>query len=370
MKRKILLVIGTRPEAVKMAPLVHALQREPWADCRVLVTAQHRALLDPMLDFFGITAHLDLDLMRPGQSLADLSARAIAALDPVLAAEQPDLVVAQGDTTTVLAAALCAFWRRVPFAHLEAGLRSHDLAQPFPEEANRILADRLAALHFAPSETARQNLRREGLPDSGIHVVGNTVVDALLWAAPRVNAAEFTPPPGRHLVLVTAHRRESFGAPLARICDALGQLADRSDVHLLFPLHPNPEVQAVVRHRLGGRPHCQLAAPLSYPQMLAAMQASRFILTDSGGVQEEAPSLRRPVLVMRERTERPELLASGHARLVGTTTAAIVAAAAHLLSSDEACRAMTAAPNPYGTGQTAEAVTQVLRERWVGDRAS
>ena len=321
---RVLVVVGTRPEAVKLAPVVQALQRQPWAQPRVLATAQHRQLLDQIHAFFGIRPDRDLDLMRPDQTLADLTARMIAALDPVLVDENPALVLAQGDTTTVMVAALCCFYRRIPFGHVEAGLRTGDMQNPFPEEMNRVLVSRMAALHFAPTEGARQNLLREGVAPGSVHATGNSVIDALLWAAQRVDPSAFAPPAGRKLILVTAHRRENFGEPLAQVCAALRELADRPDVQLLYPVHPNPNVRDVVRRALGGHPAIRLVDPLDYPAMVAAMRACTLILTDSGGVQEEAPSLGKPVLVTRRDTERPEAVEAGTAKLVGTDVRGII----------------------------------------------
>jgi UDP-N-acetylglucosamine 2-epimerase (non-hydrolysing) len=360
-KPRILVVVGTRPEAVKMAPVVHALRAAPALSSRVLATAQHRELLDQIHAFFGIAPERDLDLMRPGQSLAELTSRMLAALDPVLADEAPDLVLAQGDTTTVLCTALASRYRRIPFGHVEAGLRTGDLDNPFPEEMNRVLVGRLAALHFAPTAAAAANLRREGVPDAAVATTGNTVIDALLWAAPRVDAAMFAPPPGKRLVLVTAHRRENFGAPLERIAMALRQLADRPDVHVLFPVHPNPNVRDVVHAVLGRHPAIRLCDPLDYPAMVAAMRACTLILTDSGGVQEEAPSLGKPVLVLRTTTERPEGIAAGAAKLVGTDRDAIVAAASALLDDEHAYRAMATVQNPYGDGRAAARIVDAIR---------
>lgn len=363
MKRRILVVVGTRPEAVKLAPVVHALREQPWAELRVLATAQHRELLDQTLAFFGIVPDLDLDIMRPGQGLADLTSRLIAALDPVLADERPDLVVAQGDTTTVLAAALCAFYQHVMFAHVEAGLRTGDKWQPFPEEANRELTSRLADLHFAPTAIARDNLLREGIDATAVHLVGNTAVDALLWTAARVDPSPFLPAAGRRLLLVTAHRRESFGAPLEQLCAALLQLARRPDVEVIFPVHPNPAVRSLVDRRLSGHASIRLCDPLDYPEMVAAMQASSLILTDSGGVQEEAPSLGKPVLVLREKTERPEGVAVGAALLVGLDRTRIVTATERLLDDAKAYAAMATVQNPYGDGTSAHAIAAVLRQQ-------
>lgn len=363
MKRRILVVIGTRPEAVKLAPVVHALRQQPWAECRVLATAQHRQMLDQILGFFEVVPDRDLDLMRPDQSLADLTARMIAAMDPVLQDEHPDFVLAQGDTTTVMVAALCSFYRRIPFGHVEAGLRTGDKWQPFPEEGNRAIVGRLADLHFAPTEHSRQNLLRENVAPASVHVVGNNVIDALLWARDRVDPAAFRPPAGKRLVLVTAHRRENFGAPFESICRGLRAIANRSDVQLLYPVHPNPNVRAVVDRSLAGHPNIRLCDPLDYPDMVAAMQACTLILTDSGGVQEEAPSLGKPVLVLRHETERPEGVAAGAARLVGPDCDRIVAVATELLDDPAAYRAMATVGNPYGDGRSSRAIVRILGER-------
>jgi UDP-N-acetylglucosamine 2-epimerase (non-hydrolysing) len=358
-RKRILVAIGTRPEAVKLAPVVHALRRQPWAEVRVLATAQHRQMLDQVHGFFGITPDRDLDLMRPDQSLADLTARMLAALDPALAAESPDLVLAQGDTTTVMVTALACFYRQIPFGHVEAGLRTGDVHNPFPEEMNRVLVGRMANLHFAPTEGAACNLRREGIRADRVHVTGNTVIDALLWAADRVDTVPFTPPAGKRLILVTAHRRENFGAPFESICAALRTLADCGDVRLLYPVHPNPNVRDVAHRMLGDHAAIDLVAPLDYPAMVAAMRACHLILTDSGGVQEEAPSLGKPVLVLRTTTERPEGVAAGAAKLIGTDRGAIVAAANELLDDEAAYAAMAGVANPYGDGHAAERIAEL-----------
>jgi UDP-N-acetylglucosamine 2-epimerase (non-hydrolysing) len=360
-RRRILCVVGTRPEAVKMAPVVHALRAEPWAEVRVLATAQHRQMLDQILAFFEIAPDRDLDLMRPNQELADLTARMISALDPVLAEEHPDLVLAQGDTTTVMVTALCCFYRRLRFGHVEAGLRTRDKWLPFPEEMNRAIVGRLADLHFSPTEGSRQNLLREAVPDGAVHVTGNTVIDALLWTAARVPAEKFRPEGGRRLVLVTAHRRENFGAPFQQVCAALRQLADRGDVEVLYPVHPNPNVRDVAYALLGGHPRVRLTEPLDYPDMVAAMQACTLILTDSGGVQEEAPSLGKPVLVLRRETERPEGVAAGASLLVGPDRERIVAAATRLLDDQAAWQAMANVVNPYGDGMAGQRIAGIVQ---------
>lgn len=360
-KRRILVAVGTRPEAVKLAPVVHALRGVEWAETRVLATAQHRQMLDQIHEFFGIRPERDLDLMRPNQSLADLTSRMIAAMDPVLADERPHLVLAQGDTTTVMVTALCCFYRRVPFAHVEAGLRTGDMQNPFPEELNRVLVGRMAALHFAPTEVSRQNLLREGIAPDAVHVTGNTVIDALLWAADRVDSGPFMPPAGKRLVLVTAHRRENFGAPFERVCAALRRLADRGDLMILYPVHPNPNVRDVACRILGDHPAIRLVDPLDYPAMVAAMRASALVLTDSGGVQEEAPTLGKPVLVLRATTERPEGVLAGSARLVGTDPDVIVQAACELLDDERAYAAMATVQNPYGDGQASQRIVASCR---------
>jgi UDP-N-acetylglucosamine 2-epimerase (non-hydrolysing) len=360
--KTILVVVGTRPEAVKMAPVVLALAGAGGdrVRCRLAATGQHRGLLDQALAAFGLRPEIDLDLMRPGQALAGLTARAIEALDACLAETRPDLVLVQGDTTTVLAAALAAFYRRVPVGHVEAGLRTGDLQSPWPEEANRLVADRLAALHFAPTASARANLVREGIDPRNIHVTGNTGIDALFLTLARPGPT----PPARRLVLVTAHRRENFGAPFASICEAVADLAMRfPDVRFVFPVHPNPNVAEPARAILArpGDPrlaagNVRLVEPLAYPEFVATMAASALILTDSGGVQEEAPSLGVPVLVLRETTERPEAVEAGTVRLVGTDRDAIVREAARLLSDPDARAAMARAHNPYGDGHAAERI--------------
>lgn len=357
-KKRILVAVGTRPEAVKMAPVVHALKAQPWADVRVLATAQHRQMLDQIHAFFGIAPDLDLDLMRKNQSLADLTARMVAALDPVLADERPDLVLAQGDTTTVMVTALASFYRKVPFAHVEAGLRTGDVHNPFPEEMNRVLVGRMASLHFAPTQGSADNLANEGLREN-VHVTGNTVIDALLWAAERVDTKPFEPAPGKRLVLVTAHRRENFGAPFESVCAALRAVADRGDVQLLYPVHPNPNVHDTAHRVLGDHPAIRLTAPLDYPDMVAAMRACDLILTDSGGVQEEAPSLGKPVLVLRTTTERPEGVTAGAAKLVGTDRDAITSEANRLLDDRGAYDAMAKVENPYGDGTASRRIAEL-----------
>ena len=355
--KRILVVVGTRPEAIKMAPVIHALREQRWADVRVLATAQHRQMLDQVHEFFEVRPDRDLDVMREGQSLEELTARLIAAIGPALEEEQPDLVLAQGDTTTVMVAALACFYRKVPFAHVEAGLRTGDMSNPYPEEMNRVLVSRLSALHFAPTQGAADNLHAEGIR-AGVHITGNTVIDALLWTDQRVTTTPFPTSKGTKSVLVTAHRRENFGQPFATICAALRELADRGDVRVVYPVHPNPKVRDEAYRALGDHSAIHLMEPLGYPEMVAAMRACDLILTDSGGIQEEAPSLSKPVLVLRTTTERPEGVAAGSAKLVGTDRAAIVDAANELLDNEAAYAAMAKVNNAYGDGRAARRIAE------------
>jgi len=355
---RILVVVGTRPEVVKTAPVIASLRALDNVQVRVLATAQHREMLDQKMAFFGIRPDLDLDLMEPGQTLGELTARLAEGLPPVLRREQPHLVLAQGDTTTVLMTALCCFHERIPFGHVEAGLRSGDPQNPWPEELNRVLTTRLAAIHFAPTSIARDNLLREGIAPGAVHVTGNTVVDALLAARDRVDLQQWAPPRGRRQLLVTVHRRENHGERLAAVCGAVRELADRPDVHVVLPVHPHPAVRETVVRLLGDHPHVQLTAPLDYPDMIALLQTSYLALTDSGGVQEEAPSFGLPCLVLRETTERPEGVYAGIARLVGTDHGRIVAEASRLLDELPAHAAMAKAVNPYGDGRAAHRIAQ------------
>ena len=365
MRRKILCVVGTRPEAIKMAPVILALREESWAELRVLATAQHRHLLDQVLALFDIAPDVDLDVMRPDQTLTALTARLLLALDAVLEAERPDVVLIQGDTTTVMTLALACFYRRTPVGHVEAGLRTGDLRNPFPEEANRVIAGRFARWHFAPTDRARRNLLDEGVAETAVTVTGNTVIDTLLLTAAR------RPPlgvgvdldPARRLVLITCHRRENFGEPLRRICQALQTLATRNpDVDFLYPVHPNPNVKDVAHALLIAR-NMHLCAPLDYASFVAAMQRSHLIISDSGGVQEEAPALGKPVLVLREETERPEAVDAGVVELVGSSPERIVAGAQRLLDDEAAYRAMARHVSPYGDGRSAGRIVNVLREQ-------
>ena len=368
-------VFGTRPEAIKMAPVVQALAADPRFEGICCVTAQHRDMLDQVLALFELVPHHDLDLMRPGQSLHGLTARIIAGLGQVFAADPPDVVLVHGDTTTTLAATLAAFYARIPVAHVEAGLRTGDLAAPFPEEANRVLADRICAFHFPPTERSARNLLDEGLPEAGVCITGNTVIDALLWVRERVRSLPFDAEtygtaataldtPAVPVVLVTGHRRESFGGGFERICAAVSALAERHPgVHFVYPVHLNPRVQEPVHRHLTGRPNIHLLRPLDYAPFVRLMDRSTIILTDSGGIQEEAPSLGKPVLVMRDVTERPEGVAAGTVKLVGTDIDRIVDGVHTLLTDPSAYAAMHRAHNPYGDGAASRRILDFLAER-------
>ena len=348
-----------------MAPVILALKAQPWAEVRVLATAQHRHMLDQVLCFFGIEPDIDLDIMRPNQALTTLTARLLLDLDDVLLAEKPDVVLAQGDTTTVMAVAMACFYHRIPFGHVEAGLRTGDMQNPFPEEANRVIAGRLARWHFAPTESSRQNLLREGVADTEITVTGNTVIDALLMTAARDLQLGIELDAGKQLVLITAHRRENFGEPFRNICRALQTLAQRNpDVQFLYPVHPNPNVKDVAHEMLGSCTNVHLCAPLDYAPFIAAMKRAHFIISDSGGVQEEAPALGKPVLVLREETERPEAVDEGVVRLVGPNFEKIVEEAQRLLDDEHAYRAMARGVSPYGDGRGAERIVKVLRKHF------
>jgi UDP-N-acetylglucosamine 2-epimerase (non-hydrolysing) len=371
---KILSVIGTRPEAVKMAPVVAALKEAVGIQPRVCVTAQHRQMLDQVLELFGIQPDHDLDLMRENQSLAELSAAIFTHLDPILEEFQPDWVLAQGDTTTVAVTSLLAYYRQIRFGHVEAGLRTHDKWQPFPEEVNRRVAGVIADLHFAPTEWARQNLLREGINDEAIHVTGNPVIDALEHVADQpapdevlsllkeleIDLTQRDREGQKDLVLVTAHRRENFGEPLRAICKALIELAKTEKLEIVYPVHMNPNVQEPVHQMLGKVENITLLPPLDYLPLVHLMKASRLILTDSGGIQEEAPVFGVPVLVLREVTERPEGIEAGTLKLVGTDTDKITREARQLLHDPTVYAAMARAVNPFGDGQAARRIVRAL----------
>jgi UDP-N-acetylglucosamine 2-epimerase len=360
---RIMVLYGTRPELIKMAPVVRELRKSPERFApRLCTTAQHREMLDQMHAVFGLKADLDLDLMRADQGLNELSSRAFAELDRALAAEAPDLLLVQGDTTTAMVGALAAFHRRVPVGHVEAGLRTGDLERPFPEEANRRVIDLVADLCFAPTERSAGLLRGEGVPEARIHVTGNTVVDALQWISSLAASAGVEPARGE--VLITVHRRESFGAPLRAIFAAVRDLAEAfPDIRFVYPVHRNPNVRGPAHELLGGLPNLELHEPFDYLELVRHLRSARLVLTDSGGLQEEAPTFGKPVLVLRETTERPEGVEAGIAQLVGHDRARIVAAASRLLTDEAAYAAVATAVNPYGDGRAAERISAVLA-RW------
>jgi UDP-N-acetylglucosamine 2-epimerase (non-hydrolysing) len=367
---KILSVFGTRPEAVKMAPVVRLLAQTSGMQSRVCVTAQHRQMLDQVLGLFEIKPDYDLDLMRVDQSLSQLSASIFTHLEPVLAEYQPDWVLAQGDTTTVAITSILSYYRRIKFAHLEAGLRTHDKWQPFPEEINRRIAGVTADLHFAPTEWSRQNLLREGVSENIIKVTGNTVIDALQYVSTQPEPGEIKAlvtrlavhQDAQRLILVTAHRRENFGLPLENICRALIELAGRGDVEIVYPVHLNPNVQESVDRLLKNTKHITLLPPLDYLPLVHLMKQASLILTDSGGIQEEAPAFGIPTLVLRDVTERPEGVEAGTLKLVGTDTGRIVEETNLLLDDADAYASMSNASNPYGDGRAAEKVISFLKD--------
>jgi len=370
--KKVMVVFGTRPEAIKMAPVVAALRSEPHIDTRVAVTAQHRHMLDQVLEVFSIKPDHDLDVMQAGQSLPRLFAAVLTGMTEVFKAERPSLVLVHGDTTTSIASALAAFFSRIPVAHVEAGLRSGNLAAPWPEEANRRLTASLAAVHFAPTARARDNLLAENISPDKVHVTGNTVIDALLDVASRLekdaalrSAIEQRFPflrPARRLILVTGHRRENFGDGVREMCIALQALAARGDVQVVYPVHLNPSVQEPVTRLLNNTPGVELIDPLEYVPFVYLMSRADLIITDSGGIQEEAPSLGKPVLVMRDSTERPEAVEAGTVRLVGARANTIIETATELLDDPEAYASMARAHNPYGDGSAATRIARLVRD--------
>lgn len=362
-KRKIICVVGTRPEAIKMAPVILALQKESWANVRVLATAQHRHMLDQVNKFFGIDPDIDLNIMRPNQTLTTLTARLMLELDDVLLAEKPDAVLVQGDTTTVMTVALACFYHRIPIGHIEAGLRTWDMQNPFPEEANRVIAGKLALWHFAPTEGSRQNLLKDGVSGAEIIVTGNTVIDSLLMVARQDLEFDINLDKTKRLVLVTSHRRENFGEPFRNICLALRSLAERNEgLQILYPVHPNPNIKDVAHGILGDCNNIVLCEPLEYLQFVAAMKRAYFIISDSGGVQEEAPALGKPVLVLRDETERPEAIDMGVVKLVGASYDRIVEEAQLLLDDVGAYNEMARGVSPYGDGHAAERIVKKLRD--------
>lgn len=369
MKKRVMCVFGTRPEAVKLAPVVARLEQSEILEPVVVLTAQHREMLDQMLDWFGVEADHDLNIMRPGQSLADITSRVITGMDALLKESAPDLLLVQGDTVTVMTAALAAFYHKVPVGHVEAGLRTADRYNPFPEEMSRRQTSQLATLHFAPTPLAVENLRREGITEH-VYQTGNTVIDALMDTSRRLKdspvdhklfgKADFDK---YKVLLVTAHRRENWGEPMSQIALALKEIAERyPDVQILYPLHKNPVVRESVEPVFKGHDRLINVEPLDYVPFVYAMQKCHFILTDSGGIQEEAPSLGKPVLVMRTNTERPEAVEAGAARLVGTTTEGIVAGARELMDAPDRYKAMAGARNPFGDGLASAKIVETIEQ--------
>ena len=370
-RRKVLIVFGTRPEAIKLFPVVRALARTPGIAVRTCVTAQHRGLLDQVLAIADLVPDIDLDLMEPGQSLDRLTARLLTGIGDALDAERPDRVIVQGDTATAMAGALAAYYRRIPVAHVEAGLRSGDIYHPWPEEVNRRIVAPIADRHFAPTETAAAALTRENIDPATIHVTGNTVIDALQLTAARIDADPSLAAglddiahrfADKQLILVTTHRRENFGDGMASIARALARIADRRDVAMLFPMHPNPNVVAAMDAVLGDNPAVARIAPLDYPHFIRALGMAHIVLTDSGGVQEEAPALGKPVLVMRETTERPEGVTAGTAKLIGADEDRIVSEIFTLLDDKQAWSRMARAHNPFGDGHASTRIARIVTD--------
>jgi len=367
--QKILVVFGTRPEAIKLFPVVAALKADARFDCKVCVSAQHRGMLDQVLEIAGIVPDFDLDVMKPDQSLDALTATLLTGLGQVMDEVQPARVMVQGDTATAMCGALAAYYRKLPVDHVEAGLRSGNIYHPWPEEVNRKIIGSMASLHFAPTETAANALRVENTDPARVHVTGNTVIDALHWVTGRIDAepslasglaeleARFA---GRRIVGVTSHRRENFGEGMEGIASAIRQIAERPDVAVIFPVHLNPNVRKVMNERLAGLDNVALIEPLDYPHFARLLAISEIMLTDSGGVQEEAPALGKPVLVMRETTERPEGVEAGTARLVGTDPKTIVTQMFTLLDDKAAYEAMARAHNPFGDGHAARRIVELL----------
>nr|CBA71839.1 UDP-N-acetylglucosamine 2-epimerase [Arsenophonus nasoniae] len=371
-----LTVFGTRPEAIKMAPLVHALTNDKAFESKVCVTAQHREMLDQVLHLFEIIPDYDLDIMTPGQDLTDITCRILEGMKPVLLSFKPDVVLVHGDTATTMATSLAAFYQRILVGHVEAGLRTGNLYSPWPEEANRKIASHLAMYHFAPTEYSRRNLQRESIPDHRIYVTGNTVIDALFWvrnkmmndATIRASLAAQYPflDQNKKMLLVTGHRRESFGSGFERICHALAEIArSHTDVQVVYPVHLNPNVSEPVQRILQGINNIILIDPQDYLPFIYLMNNAYLILTDSGGIQEEAPALGKPVLVMRDTTERPEAVEAGTVRLVGTQTEKIVQVVTQLLTNDDAYQKMSRAHNPYGDGKACLRILEALKTNQV-----
>jgi len=369
-QRRLLIVFGTRPEALKCFPVARAALSHAGFETQVCITGQHREMVDQIISLTGLPVHYDLNIMQPGQTLFDVTARVLKGMEEVLEKAKPDIVMVQGDTTTAMAAALAAFYKRIPVAHIEAGLRSHNIDSPFPEELNRKIAGDIARWHFAPTHQARANLIAEGKAETSIFVTGNTVIDTLLYFSDLLDADQMKNAelaarfrfldPSKKLVLVTGHRRENFDGGIERICKALKVLGTRGDVQIVYPVHPNPNVREVVNQMLGNVPNIHLIEPQDYLPFLYLQKRSYLVLTDSGGVQEEAPSLGKPVLVMRENTERPEGVAAGTARLVGTNIDTILKNTNTLLDDEAAYRGMAEQHNPYGDGRASHRILEEL----------
>jgi UDP-N-acetylglucosamine 2-epimerase (non-hydrolysing) len=359
MKKKVLCIVGTRPEVIKMAPVIRSLCEADELSVNVLCSGQHRELLVPLIEWFGLSIDVDLDVMMVNQSLAELTARMMRGFDSQFAAARPDLVLAQGDTTTVMCAALGCFYSGIPFGHVEAGLRTFDVNNPFPEEFNRVAVGRLARLHFCPTRQARDNVLAEHVESGWVHLTGNTVIDALQFTTAKLKTRSTQP--FDHDILITAHRRENFGAPLDDICGALLDLCvEFPRLKILFPVHPNPNVRGTVQRLLAGHPRITLSEPLAYPDLVAAMQRARVILTDSGGIQEEAPALAKPVLVLRAVTERPEAVELGVAKIVGTARTAVVDETRRLLLDEAHYARMARGGSPYGDGLAANRIRDIV----------
>ncbi|MDX2165106.1 MAG: UDP-N-acetylglucosamine 2-epimerase (non-hydrolyzing) [Gammaproteobacteria bacterium] len=361
--KTILCIIGTRPEVIKMAPVILALKKEAWANVRILITAQHRELLDQMMEIFGLSADIDLNIMTENQKLPELTSRLISKLDQLYQAEKPELVIAQGDTTTVFTAALLSFYYQIPFGHVEAGLRTHNIYYPFPEEANRRLVAPLAHFNFAPTETAKKALQQENISEETIFVTGNTVIDSLHMMLKQKPMHDLALDKNKKLILVTAHRRENFGDRFLNICRALKKIVDETeDTQIVYPVHPNPNVYDIAHRELGNHPKIFLTKPLDYLPFLALMSECYCLLTDSGGIQEEGPALGKPVLVLRDETERPEAVEAGVVKLVGTKTENIFHEAQKLLTDKKYYQSIAKGVSPYGDGHAAERIVAILKK--------
>lgn len=363
---KITCVIGTRPEVIKMAPLIKALRQDSHFEVTVICTAQHRSLLDDMLDIFEIKPDIDLNVMKEGQTLTGLTSELFKKFEPIMTGKACDVLVAQGDTTTTLVAALVAFYHKIPFAHVEAGLRSFDYQQPFPEEMNRVLTSKIATWHFAPTMVESEILLKEGVPQDNIYVTGNTVIDALYELEKRNTPLSFPFDKNKKNILITLHRRESFGEPLKNILDAFLIVAkNHPDVDIYYPVHPNPNVHDLAHQVLGEQPNIHLLKPMRYDEFVTLMKQSYFMLTDSGGIQEEAPALGKPVLVLREKTERPLVVELGLAKLVGANKKLIVDAVEELLTNEAMYHHMAKGISPYGDGHAAEKMVAAIKDRFL-----